>query len=88
MNPAQLERRYKALANRRRLQIIKFLADTADAPVIEIAGHIKLSFRSTSKHLQVLKQAGFLESEQVLTEQRYYLVSREESLIKQALNFL
>jgi len=60
----EYEKTLKALANRRRLQIIKYLKDKKEATVTDIAEHIKLSFKSTSKHLAVLFGAGIVDKEQ------------------------
>ena len=54
-----LEFELKALANKRRL-----LKDKKELTVSEISKSIKLSFKSTSKHLSVLKSADILEYEQ------------------------
>lgn len=58
------EKILKALANRRRLEIVKYLKDKKRANVGDIAEHIKLSFKSTSRHLAVLSGADLLEKEQ------------------------
>ncbi len=58
------EKILKALANRRRLEIIKYLKENKEASVGEIANHIKLSFKSTSRHLSILLGADILEKEQ------------------------
>jgi DNA-binding transcriptional ArsR family regulator len=60
----ELERELKALANKRRLAIIKFLRQNKEATVGDIAEAIKLSFKSTSKHLAVLKAVDIVEYEQ------------------------
>jgi DNA-binding transcriptional ArsR family regulator len=60
----EYEKILKALANRRRLQIVKHLKDKKQATVTDIAEHIKLSFKSTSKHLAVLFGAGIVDKEQ------------------------
>lgn len=59
-----LERPLKALANRRRLAILKYLKKNKEASVVEIAGAIRLSFKATSKHLAVLAGADIVEREQ------------------------
>lgn len=61
----QAEKILKALANRRRIKIIKYLERNKKASVSELAEHLKLSFKSTSKHLAVLKSADIVQSEQV-----------------------
>ncbi len=58
------ERTLKALANRRRLAVIRFLKGRKGEPVGAIAKEIKLSFRSTSKHLAILAAADILDKEQ------------------------
>ena len=60
----ELERELKALANKRRLAIIKFLRQHKEATVGDIAEAIKLSFKSTSKHLAVLKAVDIIEYDQ------------------------
>lgn len=88
MEPSTLEKYYKTLANRRRLAIIRYLNQTKEATVYQIAGKIKLSFKATSKHLQILKQVGFVASDQVGLEQHYYLADISNTLLKQVLNNL
>ena len=60
-----MEKILKALANRRRLKILQLLKERRRVSVTEIAGHIKLSFKSTSRHLSVLRNADLVEGEQV-----------------------
>ena len=60
----EMERILKALANRRRLAIIKYLKVNSKASVTDLAEAISLSFRSTSKHLGILGVADILEKEQ------------------------
>lgn len=70
----KLERVLKALANGRRLAIVKYLKSEKEAPVGEIATHINLSFTATSKHLGVLAHADIVEKEQ-RSLQMWYRVS-------------
>lgn len=58
-----LEKVLKALANERRLKILKILKKEPELSVGEIAEEIGLSFRSTSRHLTLLYRAGILEQE-------------------------
>ena len=60
----ELEKKLKAIANLRRLQILKYLKSQREAPVQEVAGQIHLSFKATSRHLRSLFLADFLEREQ------------------------
>ena len=59
-----LEKILKALANRRRLAILKYLKENKEASVGEISREIKLSLKSTSKHLAILAAADILERDQ------------------------
>lgn len=61
----KLEKIFKALANKKRLEIISFLSKTKRASVGEIAEEINTSIKSTSKHLLTLYHAEFLEKERV-----------------------
>lgn len=53
---------FRALAGRRRLEIINLLQDGQERSVGEIAERIKLSVRSTSKHLLQLLTHDLVES--------------------------
>lgn len=64
MKDRELESSLKALANRRRLAIVRFIKRKKEASVGDIADEIKLSFKSTSRHLSVLFSAGLLDREQ------------------------
>ena len=55
------EKILKALANRRRLEIIRYLKQKRNANVGDIATHLKLSFKSTSRHLAVFYSAAIFE---------------------------
>ena len=74
MNDVELEKMFKALANKRRLKILGILKNKP-IPVSDLAKAIKLSFRSTSKHLAILHSAGFLDREQIGFVTLYKIVS-------------
>lgn len=81
----KLEKQYKALANHRRLAIIKFLKSRDKATVGEIAKEIRLRIKSTSKHLRVLAGADFVDSEQQSLYVFYFLPKNPPTLLKQSL---
>lgn len=83
-----LERVLKALANRRRLDIVTFLKEKKEAPVWEISEHIKLSFKATSKHLGVLASSDIVDREQRSLEMYYRLEKDLPSGAKQIVNLL
>jgi|CXWL01.1.fsa_nt_gi ArsR family transcriptional regulator len=59
----ELERLLKALANKKRIVIMRHLK-SGPTTVGEIAKAIKLSIKATSHHLQLLSSAGYVVSEQ------------------------
>ena len=54
------ERLMKAVANKRRLAILLLLKRERMLPVTDIARAIHMSVPATSKHLQILRNAGIL----------------------------
>jgi DNA-binding transcriptional ArsR family regulator len=90
MNERELEKVLKALANRRRIAIVKFIkkSKSGSASVGQVADAIKLSFKATSKHLMILGNAGILEKEQIsltvlysISKERNHVVARIISLV-------
>ena len=65
METKELTKCLKALANERRVRIAKLLLRTPRMRVGDIASAIKLSIKSTSKHLLKLAECGIVEREQV-----------------------
>ena len=82
------EKFLKALANRRRLQIIKYLKDKKFATVGNIAEHLKLSFKSTSRHLSVLFGAGILDKEQKSLSMIYSIVNPLPKICRQVIDLI
>ena len=78
----ELEKILKALANKRRLAIIKYLKEGKQAPVGEIAEKIKLSFKATSKHLGILFASDIIEKEQKSLQMFYRLSDNQKPLSK------
>ena len=84
----ETEKILKALANRRRLAIIKYLNKTKTASVGDISEEIKLSFKATSKHLSVLYSADIVEREQVGMTMIYKLSNPLHSVLKLIISFI
>ena len=84
----KLEKILKALANRRRLAILKYLKENKEAPVSEIAGKINLSFKATSKHLGVLSAIDIIERDQRSSRMFYSLSAKQEPSIKYIISIL
>ena len=78
----EYEKIFKALANSRRLQIIKYLKSKKKATVTDIAEHIRLSLKSTSRHLSVLYSSGIVDREQKNLSVFYSLLNTSNGLLK------
>ena len=78
----ETEKILKALANRRRLAIVKYLNKTKTASVGDISEEIKLSFKATSKHLGILHSADIVEREQIGLTMMYGLFNPVHIILK------
>jgi rhodanese-related sulfurtransferase len=70
----QFARVGQALASGRRVEIVDILAN-GDRTVDELAQQVAMSVASTSRHLQILKEAGFVAATREGTRVRYRLAS-------------
>ena len=86
MDIIQMEKILKAAANRRRLKILKYLNNHRRVPVGELAGQIKLSFRSTSRHLAILRNVDLVETEQSRLSVFYSLSSSAPKIVEQIIS--
>jgi len=77
-----IEQLMKALANRRRIEIVRYIYKNKKITVGEIAQHIKLSFKSTSRHLTILKSAEIIEGEQISLSVFYSLREPVHPIVK------
>ena len=84
----EMERTLKALGNQRRLAILSHLKKNKEVNVGDIASIIKLSFKSTSRHLAVLASANMLEKEQRSLEVFYRLASQQNQVAKYVISLL
>ncbi len=82
----ELEKVLKALANRRRLAILKYLKHKKEASVSDIAREIKLSFKSTSRHLTVLRSTEIVEREQRNLQVFYMLANDQGATVRHVLS--
>ena len=81
-----VEKILKALANRRRLLILKYISKVGRANVSTIAKEIKLSLKATSKHLRVLSAIGIVENEQTGLMVEYYCKGSLHQITKSSLD--
>lgn len=84
----KIEKTFKALANHKRLEILKFLMKTKTLSVGEISEKIKTSLKSTSKHLLVLYNGDFLEKERVYGLTLYRLKDKLDITEKELVDFV
>ena len=84
----ELEKPLKALANRRRLAILKYLKQNREATVADIAEGIDLSFKATSRHLGVLASADIVEREQRGVTMNYRLAGDPRPAVKHIVSLL
>ena len=61
MRYSELVKVLRVLAGRKRLEILNLLSDARERSVGKIAADIKLSLKSTSKHLLLLSQVDLVE---------------------------
>ncbi|MEK7664075.1 MAG: metalloregulator ArsR/SmtB family transcription factor [Patescibacteria group bacterium] len=64
MKRSEITKIFKALGNERRFLIVKHILDQKELTVSQISELINLSFKSTSRHLSVLKNANLVVSRQ------------------------
>ncbi len=84
----ELERNLKALANRRRLAILRYFKKSREASVGDIAREINLSLKATSKHLGILAASDIVEKEQRSLNIFYRLASVQKAAVRHILTFL
>ncbi len=88
MQERELEKVLKALANKRRVLILKYLKRSGRATVGEISDAIKLSFKATSKHLMILSNADIVDKEQESLNMNYFLPKTTHPLAAKLLSII
>ncbi len=83
-----MEKILKALANRRRIAILAYLKKRREAAVGDISREIKLSFKSTSKHLNVLRVVDIVERDQRGLQMFYCLSAKQRPEAGAIIKFL
>ena len=87
-NLKQNEKEQKAFANKKRLEILIYLSKQKEASVSSIASQIKLSVRSTSRHLAVLRLAEIVDREQRGPEVYYKIETQLQTIPKNLLDMI
>ncbi len=84
----ELERVLRALGNKRRLALVRFLKRNKEVNVTDLAESISLSFRSTSRHLAILFISGVVDRRQQSTEVYYFLAVKKHPVLELMLSLL
>jgi DNA-binding transcriptional ArsR family regulator len=82
------ERVFKALANRRRLNIVAYLKHNKRSSVSELAGVIKATLPTTSKHLAILSAVDVVDYERKSLQVYYSLNSAMPQVVRSILKHL
>lgn len=88
LNPKELEKILKAFANKRRISILRYIRANRGAALGEIADNIKLSYKTTSKHLSILSGIGIVEREQLGYRASYTISSDQPEPVRKILSIL
>ena len=78
----ELERLVKGFANHRRIQLLEHLESNPELSVAELAGSLKVHFKTISAHIQRLTQAGLVLKRNEGNEVRHKLTRRGQSILK------
>ncbi len=88
MRAKELEKLFRVLGNKRRIQIIKLLLKKGELSVSEIADKINLSLKATSRHLMQLFHIDVLKKDQ-RSKNVYYGISGNLNLeSKSAISYI
>ncbi len=79
---------FRVLANNKRLQILNYLHKHGATPLKEIAAYIRLSVKSTHKHLLLLTQSGFTQNERRGVDVLYQIDNAPNKIQRQLLKFI
>jgi len=78
----ELERIVKGFANHRRIEILMLLKKEPELSVDEIAGQLKINFKTASEHVRRLAIAGLVLKRSEGNHVRHKLSVRAESILK------
>ena len=81
-NYRQLEKIVKGFANHRRIQILELLKKEPELSVSEIAGKLKINFKTASEHIRRLTIAGLVLKRSDGISIRHKLTERGERVLK------
>jgi predicted transcriptional regulator len=82
------EKIYKALAHSGRLQMVRYLKGMKYASVTTVSNTLNISVKTTSKHLQILLDAGIVSSERHGVQVYYAIKKPLTPLVRGLISFL
>ena len=82
------EKIYKALAHNGRLQMVRYLKGMKYASVTTVSNTLSMSVKTTSKHLQILSEAGIISSERHGVQVYYAIKKPLSPLVRSIISFL
>jgi predicted transcriptional regulator len=88
MSINELERHFRAVANRRRLGILQLLHRQTPLPLYQIAAKIGLSVKTTNKHLGQLLHTGFIAKNRQKLFVFYQLEDEAKPLVAKLLKLI
>jgi DNA-binding transcriptional ArsR family regulator len=84
----KLDKQLKAMANPKRLLILKYLKKSRESVVNDIARAVELKFQATSQHLRILRSADIVRTRKKSLFVFYSLTENQEEPIKTVLKLL
>lgn len=81
----KLEKYLKAVANQRRLAILKYLKKNKEASVTELADDLAMSLKATSKHVGILSAVDIIKGSQKGPYMVYVLSKEQEPVVQSIL---
>jgi len=81
MNFNKLEKITKGFSNHRRIEIMSLLKDKSELSVFDIAGELKINFKTASEHLRRLTIAGLIMKRHDGSSVRHKLTEQGKAIL-------
>ena len=88
MKSDNLERYFRALANKRRLKLIVYLNKNGELELNKIVQDKKLPYKTVFRNLSILRTAGFLESRIYKSKVYFRLNNKQNPAIESLLDLV
>jgi DNA-binding transcriptional ArsR family regulator len=84
----ELEKVLKAVANRRRIAIVRYVRSHPQATLGDVSDSIKLPYKSASKHVSVLLNAEILHREQQNSNASFSIHPHSSEYVRKLISIL